>query len=153
MAARRLSLRVWLSRASHISHSCAIAKICATILPVEAADAPTPLPLNVIERVADRFRLLSDPTRLRLVNELHASGELTVGELVARLEISYASASKQLALLRAHSTVARRREGTKVYYRIIDPSLDEVCNVVCKSLREHWATWGVELEAALEDDQ
>jgi hypothetical protein len=40
-----------------------------------------------------------------------------------------------------------------VYYRIIDPSLDEVCNVVCKSLREHWATWGVELEAALEDDQ
>jgi DNA-binding transcriptional ArsR family regulator len=120
---------------------------------VEAADAPTPLPLNVIERVADRFRLLSDPTRLRLVNELHASGELTVGELVARLEISYASASKQLALLRAHSTVARRREGTKVYYRIIDPSLDEVCNVVCKSLREHWATWGVELEAALEDDQ
>ena len=110
-----------------------------------------PLPLPVIERVADRFRLLSDPTRLRLVNELHSRGELTVGELVERLEISYASASKQLAMLRAHRTVARRREGTKVFYRIIDPSLDEVCNVVCKSLREHWATWGVELEAALED--
>jgi ArsR family transcriptional regulator len=107
----------------------------------------------VIERVADRFRLLSDPTRLRLVNELHASGELTVGELVERLEISYASASKQLAMLRAHGTVARRREGTKVYYRIIDPSLDEVCNVVCKSLREHWASWGVELEATLDQGQ
>ena len=112
-------------------------------------DVRVPLPLNVIEQVADRFRLLGDPTRLRLVNELHASGELTVGELVERLGISYASASKQLAMLRAHGTVARRREGTKVYYRIIDPSLDEVCNVVCKSLREHWASWGVELEAAL----
>ncbi len=115
-----------------------------------AADGtPTRLPLNVIERVADRFRLLSDPTRLRLVNELHSSGELTVGDLVQRLEISYAAASKQLSMLRAHGTVARRREGTKIFYRIVDPSLDEVCNVVCRSLREHWATWGVELERSL----
>jgi DNA-binding transcriptional ArsR family regulator len=118
-----------------------------------AEDTSIRLPLNVIERVADRFRLLSDPTRLRIVNELHASGELTVGELVQRLEISYATASKQLALLRAHNTVARRREGTKVFYRITDPSLDEVCNVVCKSLREHWATWGIDLEASLGAEQ
>ena len=116
-------------------------------------DKPTRLPLNVIERLADRFRLLSDPTRLRLVNELHSSGELTVGELVERLEISYATASKQLAMLRAHGTVARRREGTKIFYRITDPSLDEVCNVVCRSLREHWATWGVELEASFDPEQ
>ncbi len=114
---------------------------------------PTRLPLNVIERVADRFRLLSDPTRLRLVNELHSSGELTVGELVQRLGISYATASKQLAMLRAHGTVARRREGTKIFYRIVDPSLDEVCNVVCRSLREHWSTWGVELERSLGAEQ
>ncbi|HET8978791.1 MAG TPA: metalloregulator ArsR/SmtB family transcription factor [Solirubrobacteraceae bacterium] len=109
------------------------------------------LPLAVVERIADRFRLLSDPTRLRLVNELHASGELTVGELVERLGISYASASKQLALLRAHGTVARRREGTKIFYRIVDPSLDEVCTVVCRSLREHWASWGIEIDAALDE--
>ncbi len=114
---------------------------------------PTPLPLPVIERVADRFRLLSDPTRLRLINELHAGGEMTVGELVERLELSYATASKQLALLRAHGTVARRREGTKIFYRIVDPSLDEVCNVVCRSLREHWTNWGVELDASLNPEQ
>jgi ArsR family transcriptional regulator len=118
---------------------------------MSADDARMALPLPVIERVADRFRLLSDPTRLRLVNELHSSGELTVGELVERLELSYASVSKQLAMLRAHGTVARRREGTKVFYRIVDPSLDEVCNVVCKSLREHWASWGVEIDATLND--
>jgi DNA-binding transcriptional ArsR family regulator len=107
---------------------------------------PATLPLPVIERVAERFKLLSDPTRLRIVNELHAGGELTVGEIVARLGVSYATVSKQLALLRAHRTVARRREGTKVHYRIIDPSIDEVCAVVCKSLREDWASWGADLQ-------
>jgi DNA-binding transcriptional ArsR family regulator len=111
-------------------------------------DVSPRLPLAAIERIADRFRLLSDPTRLRLVNELHAYGELTVGDLVERLEISYATASKQLAMLRAHGTVARRRDGTKVYYRIVDPSLEELCNGVCRSLREHWANWGIALEAA-----
>lgn len=112
-----------------------------------------PLPPNVIDRVADRFRMLSDPTRLRLVNELHASGELSVGELVERVGVSYATASKQLAMLRAHGTVDRRREGNRIYYRIVDPSLDEVCDAVCKSLREHWASWGGELEEALSNDE
>jgi ArsR family transcriptional regulator len=116
-------------------------------------DTPqTPLPPALIESVADRFRLLGDPTRLRLVNQLHASGELSVGELVERVGVSYATASKQLALLRAHRMVARRREGTKVYYTISDASLNEVCDAVCRSLREHWQAWGVELEEALADD-
>lgn len=105
----------------------------------------------LVERVADRFRLLSDPTRLRILNELHASGELSVGEIVARIESSYATVSKQLAMLRAHHTVARRRDGTTAYYRIVDPSLEEVCSVVCKSLNDHWLKWGAELEAAMPD--
>lgn len=109
-----------------------------------------PLPPALIERVADRFRLLGDPTRLRLVNELHTSGELTVGELVERVGISYATASKQLALLRAHGTLARRREGTRIHYRIADPTIDEFCDAVCRSLREHWVDWGAGLEQALE---
>lgn len=119
---------------------------------VREQQARSPMPPAVFESIAERFRLLSDPTRLRIVNELHASDELTVGDLVTRLEISYATASKQLAMLRAHRTVARRREGTKVFYRIIDPSLDEVCTVVCRALREHWATWGSELEAEFEPE-
>lgn len=71
---------------------------------------------------------------------------MTVGDLVQRIEVSYASVSKQLALLRAHQTVARRRDGTKIYYRITDSSLEEVCSMVCSSLRENWASWGAELE-------
>ncbi len=59
------------------------------------------LPLAVIERVSDRFRLLGDPTRLRLVNALHVDGELSVGELVERVGMSYGAVSKQLAMLRS----------------------------------------------------
>jgi ArsR family transcriptional regulator len=119
-----------------------------------AAPMPRPVILPaldaaLVDRVADRFRLLSDPTRLRILSELHAAGELSVGEIVARIDSSYATVSKQLALLRAHHTVARRREGTAAYYRIVDPSLEEVCTVVCRSLNDHWLNWGAELEAAM----
>lgn len=107
------------------------------------------LPPAVIERVADRFRLLGDPTRLRLVNELHVHGELTVGALVERVGMSYGAVSKQLALLRSHGMVARRREGTHAHYRISDPSLSELCDVTCRGLREDWQRWGADLEQQL----
>lgn len=114
-----------------------------------AQGRPGALPPEVIERVADRFRLLGDPTRLRLVNELHVDGELTVGVLVGRLGTSYGAVSKQLALLRSHGLVARRREGTHMHYRISDPSLAELCEVTCRGLREDWARWGADLERQL----
>lgn len=107
------------------------------------------LPPAVIERVSDRFRLLGDPTRLRLINTLHVEGELTVGELVARVGTSYGAVSKQLSLLRSHSVVSRRRDGTRIHYRICDPSLSDLCDVVCKGVREDWANWGAQLERDL----
>lgn len=117
------------------------------------AEAPSNrLPVPVMEKIADRFKLLGDPTRLRVVNELHADGELSVGELVARVEMSYGAVSKQLALLRSHGIVSRRREGTRIYYRIKDPSISDLCDAVCKSIREDWAAWGAQLETQLTDN-
>lgn len=107
------------------------------------------LPAAVIERVADRFRLLGDPTRLRLVNALHVDGELSVGELVERVGMTYGAVSKQLALLRSHGVLARRRDGTRIYYSIIDPSLSDLCDAVCKGIRDDWARWGAALEQEL----
>lgn len=104
------------------------------------------LPPAVIERVADRFRMLGDPTRLRLVNSLHAHGELTVGDLVASVGLSYGAVSKQLSLLRSYGIVTKRREANRIHYRIADPSLSELCDVTCRGLREDWAGWGSELE-------
>lgn len=107
------------------------------------------LPDAVVERVSDRFRLLGDPTRLRLVNALHADGELSVGELVQRVGMSYGAVSKQLALLRANGLLARRRDGTRIYYRIDDPSITDLCETVCKGIREDWERWGAALEQDL----
>jgi DNA-binding transcriptional ArsR family regulator len=111
------------------------------------------LPQSVIERVSERFRLLSDPSRLRLINELHAHGELSVGDLVERSGLSYASVSKHLALLRTHGSLQRRRDGTRIFYSIGDPWIGELCEVVCRSLREDWASWGIALESMLEPEQ
>ncbi len=107
------------------------------------------LPAAVIERVSDRFRMLADPTRLRLVNALHVEGELSVGDLVQRAGVSYGAVSKQLALLRSNGVLARRRDGTRIYYRINDPSLSELCDAVCKGIREDWARWGAAFEQDL----
>lgn len=96
------------------------------------------LPPAVIERIADRFKLLGDPTRLRLVNALYVEGELTVGELVDRVDASYGAVSKQLSLLRAHGVLARRREGTRIYYEISDPTISELCDAACKGVQESW---------------
>lgn len=112
-----------------------------------------PLPQPVLERVSERFRLLSDPSRLRLINELHAHGELSVGELVERSGLSYASVSKHLALLRMHGSLKRRRDGTRIFYAINDPWIGELCEVVCRSLREDWASWGMALETMLAPQQ
>ena len=84
------------------------------------------LPEVVVERVADRFRMLGDPTRLRLVNALHADGELAVGELVHRLGISYGAVSKQLALLRSHGLLSRRRDGNRIFYAAENEHIERI---------------------------
>jgi DNA-binding transcriptional ArsR family regulator len=94
------------------------------------------LPDELLEDAARRFALLGDPTRLRLVRELHASGELTVGALAARAGTTLANASQHLLRLAADGVVGRRRAGKSVVYRIVDPRLEQLCDVACASIRE-----------------
>ena len=98
---------------------------------------PHPLPTDLAESVADRFRLLADPTRLRLLDLLR-EGERSVSDLVVELECSQANVSKQLGLLADAGILERRRAGVRCYYRVIDPQVYQLCEVVCESLRRHW---------------
>lgn len=84
----------------------------------------------MLEAVADRFRTLGEPMRLRLLNVLR-DGELSVGDLVDQVGAGQANVSKHLQLLHAQGFVNRRRDGTTVFYRIADPDVFRLCDLVC----------------------
>jgi DNA-binding transcriptional ArsR family regulator len=95
------------------------------------------VPTELIEHAAERFRLLSDPTRLRLLNELDVVEELPVGELAERAGVGLSNTSKHLHQLERNGVVAKRRTGTTILYRISDPELSDLCDLVCAGLRRH----------------
>jgi len=97
-----------------------------------------PLPDELVELIAGRFRALGDPTRIRLVEQLR-EGEATVGELTDVTGTTAQNASKHLLLLLHAGIVARRRDGNFVRYRIADPAVLELCEIVCGSLRREVA--------------
>ena len=92
---------------------------------------------KTLELVAERFRLLGDPVRLRLLQALEP-GEQSVAELVAATGASQANVSKHLQLMLHAGIVERRREGLFVYYTIRDARVFQLCDVVCGSLAEHF---------------
>ena len=94
------------------------------------------IPETLLEEAARRFALLGDPSRLRILSTLNESGELAVGELATLSGLTRTNLSQHLSRLAAAGLVGRRREGTTIYYRIVDESLGELCDLVCASLRE-----------------
>lgn len=86
----------------------------------------------MLELVARRFRTLGEPFRLRILQELEA-GEKSVGELVAALEGNQPNVSKHLQILSDAGLIARRREGTSIFYTISDPMVFKLCALVCSS--------------------
>ncbi|MGD8710852.1 MAG: metalloregulator ArsR/SmtB family transcription factor [Ectothiorhodospiraceae bacterium] len=90
---------------------------------------------ETLEVVAEQFRALAEPQRLRLLYRLK-SGERTVAELVAATGLSQPNVSKHLRVLRSNGLVARRSEGNCAYFRIAAPFVFTVCDTVCDELRE-----------------
>lgn len=91
---------------------------------------------EALDLVASRFRVMSEPVRLRILQALEQSGELSVGELTETLGLSQPNVSKHVKTLIEAGLVARRQEGNTVYCTICDDSVFELCDVVCSSLRE-----------------
>lgn len=88
--------------------------------------------------IAERFRALGEPMRLRLLQALR-QGERSVGELAERTGGGQANVSKHLQLLLQQGFVDRRKEGTTTRYRISDPQVFTMCNLVCGGLEEELA--------------
>jgi ArsR family transcriptional regulator len=94
-----------------------------------------PLSDKTLDMVAERFRLLGDPLRLRLLQTLEQT-EMSVAQLVAATGASQANVSKHLQLMLRGGVVQRRREGLFVYYSVSDPKVFQLCDVVCGSLAD-----------------
>ncbi|HET9604757.1 MAG TPA: metalloregulator ArsR/SmtB family transcription factor [Gemmatimonadales bacterium] len=92
------------------------------------------LPDELLAQVAECFRLLGEPARLRVVNALREHRELTVTQLVELTGLGQANLSKHLQLLHAAAFVSRRREGLYVWYAIADRETIELCDVMCARL-------------------
>lgn len=105
----------------------------------------SPLSPEAAELIARRFRALSDPNRLRILDFLRNQAEASVGELTEALGTSQQNVSKHLSALLAEGFVARRKRGTSSLYRISDPGVHELCDGVCAGIEAQLA----EMEAVL----
>jgi ArsR family transcriptional regulator len=90
---------------------------------------------NTLEMVASRFRILGDPSRLRLLQAL-AGERRTVAEVTEACGMTQANASKQLGVLLRDGLVLRAKEGLHVYYQVADPDVFRLCDLVCGSLEK-----------------
>jgi DNA-binding transcriptional ArsR family regulator len=88
---------------------------------------------EIISLVAERFRALSEPARLQLLNALR-DGERSVTELMEETGLGQANVSKHLRVLHGLGFVERRKEGLYVYYRLADECVFELCDIVCGRL-------------------
>src|SRR5215207_7819663 len=108
---------------------------------------PHPLPDDLAELIARRFRVIGEPMRIRLLDQLR-EGEATVGELAEALAASQQNVSKHLGVLADAGIVGRRKQGNHVYYRVVDQSVFALCEEVCGSVQEQLRTLSELVEGA-----
>jgi len=87
-----------------------------------------------IDLAAKRFKVLSDRTRLAILQVLR-QGERSVNQVAEAVGASQPTISKHLATLTRSGMVARRQDGNRVLCSIADPIVFELCNLVCGELR------------------
>lgn len=84
----------------------------------------------VFDSVARYFSLLAEPTRLKILHAI-CRGERSVSEIVEATGATQTNVSRHLALLHQAGVVGRRRDGSAVLYKVLDPELTDVCRSVC----------------------
>ncbi len=102
-------------------------------------ELPHPLPDDLVELIARRFRVLGEPMRIRLLDQLR-EGEATVSELSEALSASQQNISKHLAVLSDAGILGRRKERNHVCYRIVDEGVFTLCEDVCGSVQQQLRT-------------
>jgi DNA-binding transcriptional ArsR family regulator len=102
------------------------------------------LPEPLVELIAQRFRVIGEPMRIRLLDHLRG-GPATVGELREALGTTQQNVSNHLGVLLQAGIVGRQKRGNHAVYSVTDDSVFDLCEQVCGGLRRRIA----ELEGAL----
>lgn len=108
---------------------------------------PSPVPPELAELVAARFRVIGDPMRIRILDVLR-DGELSVGAITEQLGTSQQNASKHLGILLQAGILSRRKVGTSARYRVADPGIYALCEQVCNGLQSQFAGLASLVDAA-----
>ena len=87
----------------------------------------------VFDAVASYFSVLSEPTRLRIMHAI-CETEKSVSQIVEETGSTQTNASRHLSLMYRSGVLARRKEGSQVYYRVADASMVEICRTVCNQI-------------------
>ncbi len=93
---------------------------------------------EAVSLVAARFKVLSEPLRLQILQYLE-NGESSVTNVTKGVNSTQPNVSKHLKILQDEGFVAKRQEGNTVFYKIADDSIFELCDVVCGSLKERYS--------------
>jgi DNA-binding transcriptional ArsR family regulator len=109
---------------------------------------PHPLPQQLVELIAERFRVIGEPMRIRLLDQLR-DGPMTVNELTDALGASQQNVSKHIGVLARAGIVGREKDGNRVRCFIADQTVFELCELVCGGLRDQVT----ELDALLQGGQ
>ncbi len=86
-----------------------------------------------LDQIARRFKLLSEPSRLRLLFALN-EGEKSVGDLIAITNMAQGNVSQQLGILADGGLIIRHRNRQQVIYRLADSLTFELNTMVVQSL-------------------
>lgn len=84
----------------------------------------------VFDSVAELFSVLSTPIRLKIISAV-CQGEKNVSELLGEIDTTQPNMSQHLATLYRSGVLAKRREGTQVYYRLQSERVAMLCRAVC----------------------
>jgi len=88
---------------------------------------------ELFEEVASYFSLFSEPTRLKIMSAL-CDGEKSVNAIVELVESTQANVSRQINMLYRAKVLARRKDGTQVFYKITDKKTLKMCQSVCSEI-------------------
>jgi DNA-binding transcriptional ArsR family regulator len=98
-----------------------------------AGTLPSPL---LLEELSGFFRLLSEPARLQLLCLLKQQGAMDVASLIEATGFSQSHISRQLSQLQRAGLVGCTRDGTRLTYVVVDPLVDDLCNLVQHRLKQ-----------------